>query len=247
MDIDQIRKTNLRSVVATRSGTQTAAAVVLDTTKTYLCALMKPVDPTADEEEQKKVKRVGEKFARRVEKKYDLPDGWMDVDHSGPQIAKLARLNTQQVLDKAYLQEPTSYDEFTFQRVGPHTFAFLASDTSMTGEVERGDTVIVDPNGSPIEGALVLIRTKTTVQIRKYTHTAAGDEVFVATNTNFPLGEGGPLSCIEIVGVVVEVCPPRRILSSLRTSEEEKAFANLAHHAFALSSAPAPHNLARRS
>jgi hypothetical protein len=144
----------------------------------------------------------------------------MDQDHSGPSITKLVRLSADDVLVGRNGECRPGCDEITFLKVGPRAFAFVAIDTSMSGEVEKGETVVVDPAREPVSGCLVMIRSKTGVLIRKYYVNEEGESIFLPTNIHFPKVVSNPSTHIDVVGVVIEVFGPRRTVHDFGLAKE---------------------------
>ena len=163
VDMTNIRSESLLLLIDEYGG-QAKLAAALDVTPGYINQL-------------KTARRgIGEKSARTIEIKLDLPEGWMDVAHDtdGTSFAP-APPNTRRIPVISYVQagDPrpiiddhapgNGIDDIwvggaTAEKLGSYSFALTIKGDSMEPDFRPGDQIIVDPDVVPRPGEIVVAK-----------------------------------------------------------------------------------------
>lgn len=194
--IRSIRRANMKILVA-RQPNQSAAAELLETTPPYISVLLNGRGP------------IGTHFARRVELKFGMPVGWMDVDHSGPTLTRVMVLDDTDLMLGETGSIERDLSAVTFEEVSSSAFAYSVKGDSMSGMIFEGDIAIVDPEVRPAGGSIVLVKSGNGVFVRQYITGIVGNPILKPANSQFPTSE--LTTELKVLGVIVEAQSRRKL------------------------------------
>ncbi len=171
MEISDVRRANLRKLVREYGG-QAKLGDRIDTDPAYISQLLSP-RTRAD---------MGNRFARKVEARLNLPRGWMDQPQepdpeiNDPSATYRTLAQGQTLVARLYpliswVQAGRWTDtvgQFVAQdaeewmpcsaRCGPRTFALRVQGASMEDKFFAGDLIFVDPDREPTDKSFVVVR-----------------------------------------------------------------------------------------
>ena len=192
MDRNQIRLENLL-LLRSRVKTQAEFASAVNSTSPYVSQILAGKQP------------VGTNFARRAELAFQCPEGWMDVDHSGPPLTLVPRLSGGKALEETTDLESLNLgpQEATFEKVGKNAFAMQVLDDSMEEMIPVNSIVIVDPSVAHQDGSIVTVKSANGIFVRQFVKNLVGEPMLKPANSRYPMTS---LADIErILGVVIEM------------------------------------------
>lgn len=173
MDSKEIRRANML-LLAERVGNLRKLADFTETDPTYLSNVKNRVKAANGEE-----RGMGDKVARRFERKFEQARGWMDVLQDSPSQVELIRAKTRdsayvrpgvpvvgtaQLGDDGYwheLEYPVGQGEgfVRYPTADPNTYALRVKGDSMWPRIKPGEFVVIEPNGPLITGEEVMVQT----------------------------------------------------------------------------------------
>lgn len=214
--IAEIRRANL-DLLAQEFGTIDLVAARSGTSPVYLSQ----IKHQAIDAKTGKTREMGTVVARKLDKGCGKMPGWMDTDHSAPNVSlapvggrKIPLISSIQAGDfKEVVDsfEPGGGSEYllTDLDLSNYAFALEIEGNSMLPEFNEGDRVIIDPDVRPLPGDFVAAKNGSNeATFKKYRPRgigANGQEVFelVPLNEDYP-SIRSEVTPVVIIGTMVE-------------------------------------------
>jgi SOS-response transcriptional repressor LexA len=208
VDISQIRFKNMLSLMQ-RYKKQVEFAEAVDTAPAYISQLLGGYKKRGDTG-----RKIGDDFARKIEKKMKLPYGWMDADHPLFQdqsnvsevkesVCKVPLISWQLLKSTPLLLMPMiEQKEFvgTSGNYGPNAYALKIEGDAMSPGFPPGSIIVVDPDRKPVDDSYVIARHGDTCVFSQLSKN--GTELYLKpSNAQYPVR---PMGDAEIIGVAVE-------------------------------------------
>jgi SOS-response transcriptional repressor LexA len=201
VDIKEIRRTNVKTLIA-KAKNQSAFAAMVQTTPAYISQILSAKSPG----------NIGSHFSRRVEKVFELDSGWMDTDHSEVHFVRVPLLNVAEILLPQEDRAPVTEQVITFERVSDDSLAFMLSDDSMDSVSPSGSIVVVDPHLVARHGSIILVSTTNGLFVRELVQGLSGLPMLKPANSRYPMAD--MTKNMRIVGVVVESIFRKNLLAA---------------------------------
>ena len=160
-------------------------------------------------------RNIGERLARELEKKCNLPTGWLDEDKSPATMARsvttIQRIGQKRAASDLIVENFVVYDEW-LRRTHPGHDSYdgikmhIIHDDAMEPTINRGDAVLVDTADDEGSG-IFLLKTGQGLVVRRVGHPISGALTLSCDNSHYPSieVEAHTLGAFSRVGRVIGV------------------------------------------